>query len=364
MGRLSITGFAFFLVGVVACIPDNAALGGPDPAPQSAAVSAQDSLLSDAAETIKYARSEATKDKPPNTKHSSSADGMAIYIWVRDAGPDLRAKLAIALCESSKANLPIDSNLSDASGSLVLALLEDKREDLAIRMLASNLPMHWVCSLGSLLQLHHLQGNNDAGLELLLDAYDDAVPTRQAAIEKMIAGMLGPYLPAAPKTPTGHALIRWARDWYVPRKDRLLPNDDWCGNNDFLLEDPELLELSTALERAISFEAARIASGAWRPARYSPKSLLPACVPEEARVEPSDGTMHPLEQSLQVEGSFVRIVSVRAVESCGEGWWTIDTILETSVRGKRFDTPNIKARFLLFVGNGRQFVLLPETARN
>lgn len=359
MTRLYFVVAALCLIGLTPCSLAIAA-HGPNEVVQPLDAPTRDRLLADAAAQITKARVEATKDQPRNTKHFSGADQLAIHIWIRDAGADLRAKLGIALVEASDHGLPIDSNLTEASASLVLQLIEDQREDLATRLLASKVNMYWWCPLGSILQLLHLEGKSDGGFELLLDAHAKAAPSRQLEIEKLVEEMVRPYLPPAPRKPTGLALIEWTRAWYVPRKDRLVPNDEYCGGEVYSSDDPNFLELSTALERAISFSADRIALGGWRPAKYEPKSLLPDCLPMNARSEAPDASLHPLEEALQTEHTTARVVAIRSVDLCKDKWLLLDALLETTERGHYVASGKIEARFLVHVGNGRTFLLLPD----
>lgn len=315
-------------------------------------------FLAEVAEQVRKARAEATEHEPPNTKMFSGADQLAIHLWVERASPDTRAKLASALVQASTEQAPLDQNLRDLSGSLLRLVLEDRREDLAVQMFASPLGIGWWCPEFVMLQLWYLKGKTEAGVELLLDAYDKASPARQDEIERTVRRSVGAYLPRGEAAPTGAALIRWTRDWYTARKARLLPNDQYCGDNDCDWAEPVLVDIDTFLESRLTLRSKFVAQGSLRLELTKAETDLPGCVTGEL-TEKRGSYPHKLEQLLQAEHAVPRIVAIRSVDRCDTDWLLIDSVVQAAEPGQCASQP-VDARFLLWLNNSGRLKLLPE----
>lgn len=355
------------LLALCLCFNASLAVSGmtiADPGEDAAKAGAEidRAFLAEVAEQVRNARANATKDQPPNTKWFSSADQQAIIEWVESTTPATRAKLVAELVKASAEPTPINDGLLALSGDLLQQVLEDQREDLAVQMLASSLGIGWRCPEFSLLQLWYLTGKTQAGVELLLDAHEKATPTRQGEIERTVRRSIEAYLPRDDAMPTGAALIRWARDWYANRKDRLLPNDEYCGDNDCEWTEPVLTDVADFLERRLTIRSKHFSQGGWRLNLAEEGSSLPKSI-RDLLTDQESSYPHTLEGFLQAEHAVPRIISIRSIVRCDPEWLLIDTVAQTSEPGQCASSP-VNARFVLWLHNFKRLKLLPERRNN
>lgn len=313
---------------------------------------------------IAQQREAATKDQPPNTKYFSEADGLAMRSWVRDAGAEIRSRLAIEISARPDPTERLNANLIHVAAFLLEPLAQDHREELIVQLLASDIPTARGCPTVVILQGWYCEGVAEAGIELLLDAYAKASPQRQKAIETEIRTGLDAYLPRTREVVRSDDLIAWTRNWYRLRKHRMLPNNEYCIAGDIAYWfEPMLLDAGLVLERRIAQQTLAISEGKWRPARFVAKESMPSCVPKEAiAFDPGPFPMNEvpeLESALAQDGTFVRLVDVRSVERCDKDWLLIDVFYEVGSRD-RSATGGGSARFVIHTRNKYWNLMLPE----
>lgn len=358
---------AFVLIGIAAlcsCSRDEEPRNAGPSSARTHSTEERAAFLSQMAADIAQKRKAATQDQPPNTKNFSEADGLAMHAWVRDAGAEIRSRLAIEICARPDTAERLNTSLTDIAAFLLEPLARDHREDLVVQLLASDIPTARGCPTVVVLQGWYCEGVAEAGLELLLDAHTKASPQRQKAIETEIRSALNAYLPRTREVVRGDDLIAWTRNWYRMRKNRTLPNYEYCSAGDTAYWfEPMLLDAGLVLERRIAQQATAISDGKWRPARFVARESMPSCVPKEAiAFDPGPfpiSEVPELESALAQDGTIVRLVDVRSVERCDKDWLLIDVFYEVASRN-RSATGGGSARFVMHERNKYWNLMLPE----